>query len=144
MKRLITFVLLSASLLTGAVAYAGPGYGHHDGKDHVERLAKKLDLTDEQKVAIEEIHRARGGMEKKAKKQHRRELMRSFAELDPTSADYSERVAEIAREEGEKVEQAIITHGEIHAKVYEVLTPEQREKFKTMKAKRDKRASVRN
>lgn len=137
MKRLITSVLLSASLLTGAVAYADPGYGHH-GKDHVQHLAKKLDLTDEQKAAIEEIHRAHGGMDKKAKKQHRRELMRNFAELDPTAADYSERVAEIAREEAQKLEQAIIKRGEIHAKVYEVLTPEQREKFKAMKSKHKK------
>jgi Spy/CpxP family protein refolding chaperone len=142
MKRLMTSVLLSASLLTGAAAYAGPGYGHHDGKDHVQHLAKKLDLTDEQKAAIEEIHRAHGGMDKKAKKQHRRELMRSFTELDPASADYSARVAELAREEGEKVEQAIIKRGEIHAKVYEVLTPEQREKFKTMKTKHKNRTTV--
>lgn len=139
MKRLITSVLLSASLLTGAAAYAGPGNGH-DGKDHVQHLAKKLDLTEEQKAAIKEIHRAHGGMDKKANKQHRRELMRNFAELDPTAADYSERVAEIAREEAAKVEQAIIKRGEVHAKVYEVLTPEQREKFKTMKAKHKNRA----
>lgn len=140
MKRLITSVLLSASLLTGTAAYAGPGYDHHSGKNHVQYLAKKLDLTDEQKTAIEEIHRAHGGMDKKAKKQHRRELMRSFSELDPAAADYSERVAEIAREEAEKVEQVIIKRGEIHAKVYAVLTPEQREKFKTMKAKHKNRA----
>ncbi len=140
MKRLITSVLLSASLLTGAAAYAGPGYDHHGGKNHVQHLAKKLDLTDEQKTAIEEIHRAHGGMDKKAKKQHRRALMRSFAELDPAAADYSERVAEIAREEAENVEQAIIKRGEVHAKVYEVLTPEQREKFKAMKAKHKNRA----
>jgi Spy/CpxP family protein refolding chaperone len=144
MKRLMTSVLLSASLLTGAAAYAGPGYGHHGGKNHVERLAKKLDLTDEQKVAIEEIHRAYGDVEKKGKKPHRRGVMRSFTELDPAAADYSERVAEIAREQGEKVEQAIIKRGEVHAKVYEVLTPEQREKFKTMKTKHKKRASVDN
>lgn len=144
MKRLMTSVLLSASLLTGAAAYAGPGYGHHDGKGHLQYLAKKLDLTDEQKAAIEEIHRAHGGMDKQAKKQHRRELMRSFAELDPASSDYSERVAQIAKEEAEKVEQAIIKRGEIHAKVYEVLTPEQREKFKEMKTKHKKRDGVDN
>lgn len=140
MKRLMTTILLSASLLTGAAAYAGPGYGHHGGgKDHVQYLAKKLDLTEEQKSAIEEIHRSYGGPDKKMKKHHKRGLMNRFAELDPAAADYSERVADIARDEAEKVEQAIIKRGEIHAKVYEVLTPVQQEKFKAMKMKRGDR-----
>lgn len=139
MKRLMTSVLLSASLLTGAAAYAGPDYGYHGGKNHVERLAKRLDLTDDQKVAIEDIYRSYGSENKKVHKQHKRGLKRGFAELDPTAADYHERLAEMARAEGERVEQSIIRRGEIHAKVYEVLTPEQREKLHSKKMKRDKK-----
>lgn len=135
MKRLMTSVLLSAGLLTGAAAYAGPGYGHGGGKDHVQFLTKKLDLTEEQKVAIEDIHRSYGTVDKK---QHKRSRAH-FASLDPTAPDYSQKVAEMAREQGEKVEQSIIRRGEIHAKVYEVLTPEQREKLATLKQKRKHR-----
>lgn len=142
MKRLMTSVLLSASLLTGAAAYAGPGYGHGAGKDHVHFLAKKLDLTDEQKAAIEEIHRSYGKQDKNGKedkKHDKRAFKHGFANLDPASPDYSQRVAEIAREQGAKVEQSIIQRGEIHAKVYEVLTPEQREKLAALKENRKKR-----
>ncbi len=139
MKRLMTSVLLSATLLTGATAYAGPGYGHGVGKDHVHFLAKKLDLTDEQKAAVEEIHRSYDKNGKADKKHDKRAFKHGFADLDPTSPDYTQRVAEIAREQGAKVEQAIIQRGEIHAKVYEVLTPEQREKLAALKENRKKR-----
>jgi protein CpxP len=143
MKRLMTSVLLSATLLTGATAYAGPGpgYGHGAGKGQVHFLAKKLDLTDEQKAAIEEIHRSYGKQDehgKTGKKHDKRAFKHGFANLDPTSADYSERVAEIARERAARVEQSIIKRGEIHAKVYEVLTPEQREKLASLKENRKK------
>lgn len=144
MKRLMTSVLLSASLLTGAAAYAGPGYAYHGGKNPVERLAKRLDLTEDQKVVIEDIYRTYGSLDKKAHKQHKRGFKSNLAGLDPTAADYSERLAEIAREQGEKVEQAIIRRGEIHAKVYEVLTPEQREKLQSKKTKRNKKWSSDN
>jgi protein CpxP len=140
MKRLMTSVLLSATLLTGATAYAGPGYGHGAGKDHVHFLAKKLDLTDEQKAAIAEIHRSYKQDENgKADKKHdKRAFKHGFANLDPTSPDYSQRVAEIAKERAARVEQSIIKRGEIHAKVYEILTPEQREQLASLKENRKK------
>lgn len=139
MKRLMTSLILTAGLMTALAVYAGPGYGHPGGKGHIEFMAKKLDLTEEQKAAIEEIHRSYGGPDKDGRKQHRHQVMRAFAELDPTAADYQERVAEIAHEEAAKVEQAILQRGEIHAKVYSVLTPEQREKMKAMHEMRKSR-----
>ena len=89
MKRLMTSVLLSASLLTGAAAYAGPGYAYHGGKNPVERLAKRLDLTEDQKVVIEDIYRTYDGLDKKAHKQQKRGFKSNLAGLDPTAADYS-------------------------------------------------------
>lgn len=131
MKRLMTSMLLSATLLAGATAYADPGNGSWGGgRDHIHFLAKKLDLTDEQKVAIEDIHSSYG---KSRGKPHRNGFKNDFANLDPSSQDYSERVAQIAREQAAKVERSIIERGEIHAKVYQVLTPEQREKWQSLK-----------
>lgn len=139
MKRLMTSLVLSAGLLAGTTVYAGPGGGyHHGGRDHAQYLAKKLDLTEEQKKAVAEIHSTYA---KQDRKQQRHELMRDFAELDPAAADYQQKVAGIARAHAAKVEQSIIERGEIHAKVYEVLTPEQRTKWKALLEKRKARAT---
>lgn len=139
MKKLIQTLVLSTALASAAV-YAGEGRGDHHGKGHhhgegrpyMHHLVAKLDLTEEQKATIEEIHKAypRDG------KAHKRQFARDLAELDPAAPDYQQKVAAIAKEQAANLEQAIIERGQVHAKVYEVLTPDQRAKLQELKAKR--------
>jgi periplasmic protein CpxP/Spy len=144
MKKLIQTLVLSTALLGTATAYAGDRDGYHrgegdhqghgkGGKHHLHHLVKKLDLTEAQKSAIEEIHKAhrKGGAES-----HKRPFTRDVSQLDPTLPDYQEQVAAIAKEQAAKLEQAIIERAQVHAKIYEVLTPEQRVQLQEMKNKR--------
>lgn len=140
MKKLIQTLVLSTALV-GAAAYAGEGRGDHHGKGYPHgegrsywhHLETKLDLTEEQKAAIAEIHKAYPREDAKA---HKRQFARDLADLDPAAADYQAQVAAIAKEQAANLEQAIIERGQVHAKVYAVLTPEQRAKLQELKAKR--------
>jgi len=143
MKKLIQTLVLSTALLGTVGAYAGDREGYHRGEGyhhghgkggkHLQHLVKKLDLTEAQKSAIEEIHKAhrKGGDESR-----KRPFIRDVSQLDPTSPDYQEQVAAMAKEQAAKLEQAIIERGQVHAKVYEILTPEQRTQLQEMKNKR--------
>lgn len=138
MKKLIQTLILSTAVLGTAAVYAGEGreghYGHgKEGKPYLHHMMKKLDLTDEQKAAIAEIHKAHP---KGDRQSHKREFMRDISQLDPTAPDYQAQVAAIAKEQAAKVEQAIIERGQTHAKVYAVLTPDQRAQLQEMKNKR--------
>jgi periplasmic protein CpxP/Spy len=140
MKKLIQTLVLSTALAGAAATYAGDGHGdghgkgdHHGGRSYMHHLVTKLDLTEEQKKAIEEIHAAYPRGDAKA---HKRQFARDISELDPAAPDYQAQVAAIAKEQAAKLEQAIIERGEVHAKVYAVLTPEQRTKLQELKNKR--------
>ncbi len=144
MKTLIQSLLMSATLLGAAAAYAGDGHDGHrrhgghagHGGSYLHHLEKKLDLTEEQKAAIAEIHKAHPRDENK---EDRRNFRRDLADLDPAAADYQQQVTAIAKEQAANLEQTIIERGAVHAKVYAILTPEQRVKLKELKAKRQER-----
>ena len=158
MKKLIQTLVLSSTLIGTFAAYAGDGYqregkAYHHGKGHhagerfhhgegkgrgqsLQHLAKKLELTEEQKSAIADIYREYGGRDGRS---HKGRFARGVEQLDPASPDYQVQVATIAKEQAEKVEQAIVRRGEIQAKVHEVLTPEQRVKLQELKSERGKK-----
>lgn len=133
MKTLLTSIVLGTTLLAGATAYAAhPGSPHKGGeRAPLHHMAQKLELTDEQKAAIADIYRSYG--EKRDRKATLQAPVKWDAEWDPTSVEYQERVAAIARQKAQKLEQRIIKQAEIEAKVYAVLTPEQQEQWKTLK-----------
>jgi Spy/CpxP family protein refolding chaperone len=54
---------------------------------------------------------------------------RTFHQLDPTQADYQEKLQGIANEVSKLSGQMVMTFGETYAKVAALLTPEQREQL---------------
>jgi Spy/CpxP family protein refolding chaperone len=57
----------------------------------------------------------------------------ALRKLNPKSSWFDKRVSELARQQGELVTQKIIQRNQVRAKVFAILTPEQREKAKKMK-----------
>lgn len=152
MKKTLIALLATASLTMGAYAIAGDtkdaicpdslhhnmegkGYkhGHHGNKGGHERLLKRmtkqLDLSETQVAAIKALHE----QTKSDKPKHARKD--GIMQLDPGAADYTAKVAEIAAAKAANVEQMIIARGKLHAQVFAVLTPEQQEKAKQLKAR---------
>lgn len=135
MKQFILGSLFSAALVFAAVGHTGPwhGKGHHGP----QRMAEQLDLSEEQQVQFEAIHEQ---LQEQANKRMLRFAMKGLMNLDPESTEYNNQVQQLAEQQADALRQAVITAGEAHAKVYALLTPEQREKAKELKSQmRDKR-----
>jgi len=132
MKMISTLGLamaLSLGMATTAEAFQGQSGGK---QQRYERMADKLDMNDEQRQQLKQIHRqARPQMlELKDAMQDNREALRK---LDPKSSQFSTQVAELAKQQGELVTQKIIQRNQMRASVFAILTAEQREAAKKMK-----------
>lgn len=138
MKKFICAVAASVCLISAGAAYAGSG--HHNGERHSHKgmhlFEQKLELTDEQKAQIAEIHQS--ASEGRTDSRGSRGMKR-LAALDPGAANYHEQAELLAQECAEKLEQAIHRRAEVHAQVYAVLTTEQREKLKEVKSQMQQR-----
>lgn len=135
MKKVILGSLFSAALVVAAFSHAGSWQekGHH-GK---ARMAEQLELTAEQKAEFDAIHEQ---MHTQPNKRLMRFAMKDVLDLNPESSDYTAQVNELADKKAEEVRLAVIAAGDNHAKVYAILTPEQREKAKELKTQmREKR-----
>lgn len=146
--KMISTLGLATALSLGMAATASAFSGDHGGKQHrYERMADRLDMNDEQRQQLKQIHRqARPQMlELKDARQDNREALHK---LDPKSAEFDKQVAELAKQQGELVTQKIIQRSQVRARVFAILTPEQREMAKQMKrehsGKRSKHAGKHN
>jgi len=131
--KIITTLGLATALSLGMAATAGAFPGDHGGKQQrYERMADKLDMNDEQRRQLKQIHRqARPQiLELKDAMQDNREAMRK---LDPKSVQFDAQVARLAKQQGELLTQKIIQRNQVRASVFAILTPEQREAAKKMK-----------
>jgi Spy/CpxP family protein refolding chaperone len=131
--KMISTLGLATALSLGMAATATAFSGDHGGKQHrYERMADRLDMNDEQRQQLKQIHRqVRPQMlELKDAMQDNSEALRK---LDPKSAEFDKQVAELARQQGELVTQKIIQRSQVRAKVFAILTPEQREMATKMK-----------
>ena len=132
---MISVLGLGTVLSMTMVSTAGAFPGEHGGKQQrYERMADKLDMNDQQRQQLKQIHRqARPQMLKlKDAMQDNREAMRK---LDPNSAQFSAELAKLAKQQGELVTQKIIQRNQVRASVFAILTPEQRKVAKQMKRK---------
>lgn len=137
-------ILLMTMMLLGVsgMAFAGgphdddcmKGKGYHHGK-HERMLERKLDLSEAQKASIQQI-RDEYRDQMKGQKGERGHGYGGFMELDPQDPNYQEQVQTLARERADAVEQKILLNAEKHAKIYAVLTEEQREELKALHEKR--------
>ena len=133
--KMISILGLATALSLGMAATAGAFPGGHGGKQQrYERMADRLDMSDQQRQQLKQIHRqARPQMlDMKDAMQDNREALRK---LDPKSPQFDTQVAELAKQQGELVTQKIIQRQQLRASVFAILTPEQREVAKQMKRK---------
>ena len=143
MKNLFYAVTASACLLAASSALAGDRdhfkEGMHQGKKGEHFLQQKLDLSDAQ---LEEIRAIREAHDV-GKGTHKRSPHPGVMSLDPSASDYSQQVEQLAQRRSEEVKQAVIERGTVHAQIYAVLTPEQKEKMKVLQEKRLERQAKR-
>lgn len=115
--------------IMGPGGMGGAGMGMHPRM--LDRMAKELSLTDEQRKKIQGLFEAaRPAMEK------RREQMRADAELlrktEPGDKDYSAVVQKVSRNAGELAASGVTEAARLRADVWAVLTPEQRSKAREL------------
>lgn len=138
-------VTLAAVFGFGLPAYAdlgdcGPGHRHmhserQDPGAHFDRLADKLDLTDEQKAQLKSWHE-----EKQSQRDERRDALRdAHREMQALmSADTVDEAAirAKARELADAHADRAIEHARFMQRFRAILTPEQLEKLEALKAER--------
>jgi len=124
------------SILAGGLALAGPGtHPRHGGsrEDRMERLARRLDLTEGQKVRMKEIfekHRSEGLGDAAERARAARRDLRDLIH-DPEAADAD--VREAAKRSAEASADLAVERHRAFAEAFSVLTPEQRERAKSLK-----------
>ena len=133
-KRLLATTLGLVVLLSAASWAMGPGGGmDHDPARMVEHMSRKLDLSDEQKVAVEELvssSRQASAQDMQRMRELRGEMK---AQANNFEADEARKVAdEIGQITGRLVYQA----AETRAGVYQLLNDEQRAQMAQMMEKR--------
>ncbi|MGI9285242.1 MAG: Spy/CpxP family protein refolding chaperone [Pseudomonadales bacterium] len=153
MKRSVIAILAATglSLATAAYAFGPSGHGHH-GKHgdffggqrgmHGFMFERMLDLTNEQKTAVDDIYSA-AKEQRKESVTERGNARQAMMDLNPSDADYQTKVVEFAKQKAAQVEQRIIAHAATQAQVYEILTPEQREQLEQLKTEAKERFAKR-
>jgi len=150
-KLLITSVLVASSLGLVATATAkpfgeGPGCGrgaHYMGADYkrgghefnVERMAKKLNLTDDQRTQIEAIVEASKQQknDQRDKMQANREQLRELTQQSPLN---EAEVRKVADAQGELKADMIVLRARQRAEINAVLTDEQRAQLEDKRGKK--------
>jgi Spy/CpxP family protein refolding chaperone len=153
-KRNIAIATCIAALLgTGAVV-AGGAYcengkdghsyhrGHHGhghggmyGKHMVSHLEDRLDLSQAQSEALEDLFRAR----KESRDLHhdsRRDLISRAVKLDPEAQNYDTEVAKLADEVAEIARQRALEMAGMQKEISALLSPEQRTELRELIQKR--------
>jgi Spy/CpxP family protein refolding chaperone len=115
LSRILGLCMLTVALsLSGAVAWAdedGKGYGH-DPKSYLEKLTKKLSLTQEQQdkilPIIEEKHQRMQGLHEQMKEIRQQAMGKIEAELTP---EQQEKWKKMQEERQEKMKEYQEKHG---------------------------------
>jgi len=110
-------------------AYAEPERPHGN---QMERIADALQLTDEQHQQLKQIHRSERN-ERMSLHDAMQDNHEALEKLNPSARSYEEKLVKLAREEARLVKRKVIQEGKVRARVYAILTPEQREKAAEMK-----------
>ncbi len=123
-------ILALIGMSTNAMAFGGD-----KAERHVEKMKERLGLTNQQADQIKTILKTK----QHSKKNHRdghKEIHRAIMKLDPSSPDYEKNVNKLAEEKAQMVAKKIKEGAQIRKQIHAILTPEQREKAKTMHKER--------
>lgn len=113
--------------------------GKHGGKHMMMRMAKKLDLSDEQKAQMKSLREAQKGSMQELRAEMKA-LRTKMQELDPTD---SNAVDVLAAEKGALAAKMFKARNEARVAFENLLTTEQKEKLVEMKAERKTRMEER-
>jgi Spy/CpxP family protein refolding chaperone len=147
MKKLIAGLMVSACLTAPTLTLAQDHGGrNNDSFRSAQQFIRKLDISDEQKEQIKTIiQSARGNEETKENSKRKSKRNKNFTstavDLDPSSSTYDQDVLTMADEQAEKMKQRLIQMADIKKQIYAVLTYEQQEELKTLRAERAERRS---
>ncbi len=121
------------------VAQAVPTHDHHG----IMAQASQLQLTDEQRQQIRKITRSARNANKHLRDAlaDNREAMRR---LDPGDSNYQKQLEKLASDKAALVKKLTIQRGKMKARVYALLTPEQRKKAATMAHQRPLKGATRD
>ncbi|WP_028876548.1 Spy/CpxP family protein refolding chaperone [Teredinibacter turnerae] len=130
-------ISMAASAMAMGPGQGGCGKGGGGGFQGrgLEMMEYALDLTTEQKAQIQALRdehaAARGerGLGNPA----------ALSQLDPSAADYQTQLDALAAQAADSARQRVYFHAEMQAKMREILTPEQLEKWQDMKSRMGKR-----
>jgi len=139
-KKLLGLSLAMVIAGSAAVATAGPHYKEHGMNHKMERMLKRLDLSEEQEVQVEEIL---APMKELRKERKGFPKMRAMMSLDPDAADYTKQAEEQATSAAEKVKARILNMASVRQQVHAVLNEEQKAELKAMVSKKLKRMEER-
>ncbi|MCF7821732.1 MAG: Spy/CpxP family protein refolding chaperone [Mariprofundaceae bacterium] len=132
-------ILAIVGITTGAMASDGNckrGSSGFDGskvEHRIDKMKERLNLTDQQAGEIRVILEAKKGMKRHG---DRREARRALMQLDPSAPDYMKQVEKLAHQQGKAMVQKIEADAQTRKQIYAILTPEQREKARSMHEKR--------
>lgn len=139
MKRKVLIAALATVLGMGAMAsnsYADGKRCHQGGKQmkserFVERMQKKLDLSDEQTSQIKQLMSS----QQESRQEHHenmRSIRTSMRALDPNAPDYQANVDKLVDQAAKNTAEMMRLKADKQKKMAEILTPEQQEKAKEM------------
>ncbi len=132
-KKLLSVSLAMVIAGSAAVATAGPHFKDHGMKHKMERMLKRLDLSEEQESQIDEILAPM----KEAKRERRAfPKMRAMMALDPEAEDYLQQAETHATTAGEQVKARILQMAIVRQNIHEVLNDEQKAELKAMVEKK--------
>ena len=130
---LITGALLAGWAAQAAIAQGGwGGPGGHRGGPRAELMYEALDLTVEQRQAIEDI-RANYRPQLRALRAGGRDNRRALRETAPDDPNYATVVAEASQAAAEQASQLVLITAEMRREIHALLTPEQRAKSQELR-----------
>lgn len=144
MKKRVFAVAGIAALIIGATIFAvgqgglrvhrqhrGDGPQRQHGPEMIEHMARALSLTDEQKTQIKSIMEAARPVEE-ARHQKQEELHQQLEAATANGQFDEARVRELANQQAQLMAESIVEHERMKAKIYSLLTAEQRAKADEM------------
>ncbi len=146
MRKHITLgLVLSSAMALSTVALAAPasapaGHGagmhHHGGRSHHrghDMGLRKLDLTDAQRASVKQIMKD-SFSQNRTQRQTLRQQRQAFASMTPDQVGYQTAAARLAQAEGDATRARVQQKADVRAKIYAVLTPQQKAEMATMRA----------
>ncbi len=146
-KRSFIAIGAMVTILTSGLAFAEKGFLGHRGQGihlmhMIDKMERKLGLTEEQVIQLEEI-----AIDSKSKMknvlQHRSEIRKQLISLDPANVEYDNSVSSLADEMAALTKQRTLAMAAVYKEASAVLTESQRTELQQMMQKRMERKARR-